>query len=474
MLEKGVFFQDQQRRGEAAPKEPQINYDFEKLISYRKRNIAAAVNHICDSIDSDGYVRAATDYTWYKLMWFRDSSLISSALSQAAAVLSNLADKSMLNEALMAKNTALKIISKEWDVIDKSRPKLATAASTPLQDPELKKLKNHLPARITKDGTLADMDIDGRHINDVPEAENQNSWLKQFDSIPLILYATSEFINSFGPQSLSRELIEKINSNLAMLSDYIIHVYKCPCADAWEQSPHMLHSYSVGAVFGGLTSALKISERLGIELDSEKINKEIYGKNGIASFINELFVKDGVLRKYRKEFGADVEEYPKVDASAYILFALLDKNHDLINTETYYKTMDALKENHIFKSVDGSRIYESAMPKRYEGDRYFGGAGWILLAALEASISISEGDISHAEYILSEIEKLIPKEGFKLPEQEPLEDIFLNPYRESESDAKGKNPAMDLIWSSAEYLRAATAELDFIRRNKQETNMLRK
>jgi GH15 family glucan-1,4-alpha-glucosidase len=473
MLEKGVSLQDQQRFGEADSNDLQNKYNPDKIISDKKRNIKAAIDHICDSITADGYVRAATDYTWYKLMWFRDSSLISSALSQAAATFLKLDDKDMLADSFKARDTALKIIYKEWGILDTSKPKLASTVSMKLQDFEFKKLKNHIPARITSDGSLADMVLEDKRINDVAEAENPNSWLKQFDSVPLVLYATSEFIKGFGAEALPNGLREKIEANLAILSDYIINVYKCPCADAWEQNPHMLHSYSVGTAYGGLLSALKISEALGIKLDSEKINTELYGKNGIASFINEFFVKDGVLRKYRHEFGADVEEYPKVDASAYILFALIDKNHDLIDIKTYMRTMEALRENHIFKSTDGTKVYESAMPKRYDGDRYFGGAGWILLAALEASISINEGDTNRAKYVLGEIEKLVPKDGFRLPEQEPIDEVFLNPERESENDSNGKKPAMDLIWSSAEYLRAATAELAYMQRSGQESSMLR-
>ena len=52
---------------------------------------------------------------------------------------------------------------------------------------ELKKLKNHIPARIDGNGRLANMEIDGRQINDLAESENPNSWLKQFDSVPLVL-----------------------------------------------------------------------------------------------------------------------------------------------------------------------------------------------------------------------------------------------------------------------------------------------
>ncbi len=280
--------------------------------------------------------------------------------------------------------------------------------------------------------------------------------------MPLVLYATSEFVKAFGTEYLPENLRESIRRNIAILTDYIINVYKCPCADVWEQNPHMLHSYDIGAAYAGLNSVMHLCSELGIDIDADKISREMYGSTGIISFMNNLFVKDGILRKSREEFGQDVAENPKVDAAAYLLFALFDPEHALVSEKVYLGTMEALKDNPIFRSQDGKRVYESVFPKRYEGDRYFGGSGWILLAAAEAYLNIKNGDRSRAAYILEGIEKLIPESGFSLPEQEPMDEELLNPYREGENDAVGRKPAMDLIWSAAEYIRAATAQMESI------------
>ena len=460
MLEKSVYSQDQHKTGETCSKLPNATKTAETVLAERKKNIAAAISHITSSIMPDGYVKAATDYTWYKLMWFRDSSMVSSSLSQAASSIKKIGDADLAPFAEKAKDGALKILSKHWELMERNKDKLLSAASMPLENYELKKLKNHIPARVDGDGRLANTEIDGRKINDFAEAENPNSWLKQFDSVPLVLHATAEFVKAFGIGSLPEGLAESIRKNIGVMADYIINVYKCPCADVWEQNPHMLHSYDIGAAYAGLNSVLYLGSELGIDINADKISQEIYSSTGLINFMNEFFVKDGVLRKYREEFKPDVAENPKVDASAYLLFALFDPEHALVNEKVYAKTMEALRRNHVFWSSDGKRVYDSAFPKRYEGDRYFGGSGWILLAAAEAYLNAKNGDPSKAEYILKSIESLIPESGFSLPEQEPMDEELLNPQREGENDAPGKKPAMDLIWSAAEYIRAATAHME--------------
>ncbi len=462
MLEKSVYSQDQHKTGETCSKVSIVAKTPERIFAERKQNVAMAIDHIISNIMPDGYVRAATDYTWYKLMWFRDSSMISSSLSQSAASINRLGDEELMPFAEKARDGALQILSRQWGLIDCNREKLRSTSSMNLEDFEFKKLKNHIPARIDGNGRLANIEIDGRLINDLAEEENPNSWLKQFDSVPLVLYATSEFVKAFGTEYLPENLRESIRRNIAILTDYIINVYKCPCADVWEQNPHMLHSYDIGAAYAGLNSVMHLCSELGIDIDADKISREMYGSTGIISFMNNLFVKDGILRKSREEFGQDVAENPKVDAAAYLLFALFDPEHALVSEKVYLGTMEALKDNPIFRSQDGKRVYESVFPKRYEGDRYFGGSGWILLAAAEAYLNIKNGDRSRAAYILEGIEKLIPESGFSLPEQEPMDEELLNPYREGENDAVGRKPAMDLIWSAAEYIRAATAQMESI------------
>ncbi len=253
-----------------------------------------------------------------------------------------------------------------------------------------------------------------------------------------------------------------IEKNIDELVDYIIKTYKCVCAGPWEQYPEKLHAYTVAAAYAGLKSAVSIYESLGkSEAKIERVRDAIYRNDydGIIYFINKLFVKDKILHKFRGEFARDVEEKPKVDAASYIVFALFDDG-ELFSEEIRSETLQELSNNHVFESIDGKSIYISKMPRRYEGDVYFGGGPWVLLGAAEAYYFAKKGDIDGAVAILDEIEKLIPANGFRLPEQEPIDPKFLSPKREGEHDAIGNVPAQDLMWSAAEYLRACALLLN--------------
>ena len=138
MLEKSVYSQDQHKTGETCSKLPTVTKTPERILAERKKNIAAAIEHITSNIMPDGYVKAATDYTWYKLMWFRDSSMISSSLSQSAASINRLGDKELMPFAEKAMAGALRILSRQWGLIERNRETLRSTASMSLEDFELK------------------------------------------------------------------------------------------------------------------------------------------------------------------------------------------------------------------------------------------------------------------------------------------------------------------------------------------------
>ncbi len=427
-----------------------------------RENSIRAVNHICDSIDEDGYMRAATDYLWYRFMWYRDSCFTASALSYASKVLSDFNDPGSVRASERAREGSSKILGKLWDTIDLRMPAIKNALQLEFGDQELKKLKNHITARFGPDGNPVRAVINDKVIDDTPELENVNSWQKQLDSAPLVLFATAEHVKNLGAESLSPKTLSAISRDMNDVVDYVIKNYKFPCAGPWEQHPEKLHSYTVAAAYAGLKSAIRMYGALGgEERRIEEMRKVIYRNDydGIIYFLNNMFVKGRIMHKFRREFSDSVEENPKVDAASYIAFALFDDG-ELFDEGVKSATLQELAGNHLFKSADGKSVYVSKMPKRYDNDTYFGGGPWILLGAVEAYYYIKNGNASEAVAILDEIEKLIPADSFSLPEQEPIDEKFLNPNREGENDAVGKLPAQDLIWSSAEYLRACSALLE--------------
>lgn len=429
------------------------------------KNALKAISHIYDNVEPDGFMVAAPDFTWYKLMWFRDSSFVSSSLSYAYK---HMAFEKDDNEyALKAREASGRILGKLWDVIDLNGPRMKHAVDCGLESLEFKLLENHVAARFYHDGNHANVLIDGRHVNDSAELKNPNSWLKQFDSVPLVLFATAEFIRNVGAEHISHGTMEKIGRNLDLACSYIINTYKCPSAGPWEQYPQMLHSYTVASAFAGLKAALEISEATGVPVERGRILDSLYAKdyNGIAFFLNKLFVDDGILHKFRPEFGTEPVKTPKADAASYLVFALFNGDGQLFSNEVVEKTVKELENNHVFYSYKSNKFHVDEAPKRYEGDKYFGGSGWLLAEAAEGFLSLKMGRAEEATRKLKDlnmqVSSSISKFGeLRLPEQKMLDEEFLNPVRESESDAIGKLPAQDLIWSAGEYLRLASGFLE--------------
>lgn len=417
-----------------------------------------AVRHISSNISDDGYICAATDYDLYKTMWFRDSAFISSALSYAGKYLSESLSETEREAGRLAKVSSERIIGRLWSTIHNYSGSMRNAISIPYENPDLKMLKNHVPSRFGRDGNLTYVDLgNGKVLDDRAEADNPNSWIKQFDSVPLVIHATYEFVKHFGAEQISEETRSIIKDNLGLATDYMIKVYKTPCADAWEQNPHMLHSYSIAAVFMGLRLSLGIADALGVSLDRARIEGEIERDDGLKRFINGLFVHDGVLIKRREELSSQDSVVKEVDSDAYMVFAIFDPEMELLDRSVHEKTIEMLAQNEVFTSADGSEVYRDPIPRRYIGDRYFGGGAWPLLGAIKAYLYVREAKLELADNVISYIEGMVSGSQFMIPEQEPLEESILNPVREGVYDTPGKRPACDLLWSAAEYLRACTA-----------------
>ena len=88
---------------------------------------------------------------------------------------------------------------------------------------------NHILSRF-------DVDNEGvkRAPNDVNEAITTRSWTMQYDSAPLILLATEEYLKNHDANKIEKS-IDIIKKDLDFIVQYIYNFHKTPCADAWEQ-----------------------------------------------------------------------------------------------------------------------------------------------------------------------------------------------------------------------------------------------
>lgn len=87
--------------------------------------------------------------------------------------------------------------------------------------------------------------------------------------------------------------------------------------------------------------------------------------------------------------------------------------------------------------------------RRYQGDTFFGGAEWILLAASLGCVAIAQGDGELAESLLAWIESSAGEDGH-LPEH--VADNVQSPHMLRYWQRRWGRPATPLLWSHATYL----------------------
>ena len=96
----------------------------------------------------------------------------------------------------------------------------------------------------------------------------KRSWLRQYDALALTLLATDSYMHKFGTDGLQKKTVESLKNCVTLAADYLIKVYKTPCADAWEKDEHLIHSYTVSSIYAGLNSASNMMERLDLNSDT--------------------------------------------------------------------------------------------------------------------------------------------------------------------------------------------------------------
>lgn len=205
------------------------------------------------------------------------------------------------------------------------------------------------------------------------------------------------------------------------LADYLCVLWPSPCHDLWEESGDRIHTYTLGAIYGGLVAAADLLNRAELHDVAAKIKAYIF-KN---------MVSDG---KFMKSVGN-----PIVDAS-------------LIGMTTPYRLVepgDPLLVATV-KQIEADIYAVGSGIHRFRSDVYYGAGAWPLLAAWLGWYDTEVGNISRAQGILADIEKNATAAG-DLPEQvvpPMLADISHYDYW-----VKRRGPiATPLLWAHAMYL----------------------
>ncbi len=404
---------------------------------------APVISHLETHIGDDGYMKASTTHSPYFASWFRDDALVSIFLGNFSKFLS---DNGETRYSMKTRKMSASIIDFAWSCVEKYKRNLENGARGDITSGGFLALKNHFPARVGPEKNGFVLKNEKENINDSKETEKR-SWLRQYDALALVLLATDSYMRKFGTDGLQKKTVESLKNCVTLAADYLINVYKTPCADAWEKDEHLIHSYTVSSIYAGLNSASDMMERLGLDGDAAGKIKE--RAEEVAEFLRDYFVRENkktgkhLLYRAKEEFskfgGFESDPIDQTDSQEMYVFSMFSP-----------PTLSKNVETNTVRIIERERLYKSsanALPTRYHEDRYFKGGRWFPLGSALADILLDAGRIDDAETIIKYISQNT-KNGM-IPEQELVDpEIREDDYYIKKYD----KPISCLAWSEAAYL----------------------
>jgi GH15 family glucan-1,4-alpha-glucosidase len=209
---------------------------------------------------------------------------------------------------------------------------------------------------------------------------------------------------------------------------YLLVVAEIPCFDCWEEHPGNVHTSTIAAVAAGLRDAGRLLEDAAAWRRADEVSARITSP---AHTLADAFVR----------FPGDT----RVDGSLMWLavpFGVVD-----IDNPIFVNTMTRIEQELV---VPGGGV------RRYLGDTFYGGSGWILLAATYGWVCTKRGATTVAEQMLAWIERSATADGY-LPEQ--IQDQVQSPYMLEFWRRKWGSTATPLLWSHAMHMVLA-AQID--------------
>ncbi len=259
------------------------------------------------------------------------------------------------------------------------------------------------------------------HTRYAPDgSQSDEDWPNfQLDGFGTFLWGLSEHL-----QMTDEPVPAAWKTAVDLLAGYLIHLWRSPNFDCWEEFPERIHIATLAALYGGLHAAARHFDLHAADETAEAIR----------AFVLEQ-AHHGFLPKF---VGSDA-----VDASllwAAIPYGMFDP-HEPIMMRTIEK---------IAADLQGS---EGGV-HRYAADEYYGGGAWILLTAALGECLVALGEIERVQEMLGWIERQASPDG-ELPEQVPI-DLIRPPDYALWVDRWGEI-AQPLLWSHAAYLRLSQA-----------------
>lgn len=206
--------------------------------------------------------------------------------------------------------------------------------------------------------------------------------------------------------------------------DYLTAFWDRPCYDWWEEHVAQRHVSTLGAIHGGLRSALDA----GI-LGPDRARRAAGAVHALRGLVSDQGVADGHLTKWLGNKAVD-GSLP----ACIVPFGLLDPTDPVAEG-----TLDAVARDLDF---DGG-------VHRFRADVFYGGGQWLLLSALLGWNLAARGDTTGALRHLRWVAAQATPEGL-LPEQVPTH-LLHHQSRADWVDRWG-TVATPLLWSHGMYL----------------------
>jgi GH15 family glucan-1,4-alpha-glucosidase len=339
---------------------------------------------------SGGYL-ASPNFPSYRYSWFRDGSFIAYSMDLAGEV----------SSTRSFHDWAAGVINQRSEVIQKAIQKASSGEQ------------------------LSDADqLHTRYQLDGSEGVGQEWPNFQLDGFGTWLWSVGEHI-----KRNSTPLHEHWRCAADLIAAYVAALWSNPCYDCWEEFPDQVHTYTLAALYAGLSSHMQISGKDHTDT-----------LQTIRRFILERCVLSGHFVKFPGS--------SEVDASLLGLsvpYGVVTPQ-DPIMRETVLKIEENLQT--------GGGVH------RYPSDTYYGGGEWLLLTAWLGWYQTMIGDPDSLEKAGNAFKWLRDQAGrgggpWELPEQVP--DNLWDPAYYSPWVDRWGPVATPLLWSHAKYMILAQA-----------------
>jgi GH15 family glucan-1,4-alpha-glucosidase len=259
-----------------------------------------------------------------------------------------------------------------------------------------------LPARFTLDG------------DEEPLGEEQ--WPSfQLDCYGHWLWTDADHVKRGGA------LDTPVEAAARLVARYLIGAAELPCYDCWEEHPGHRHTSTLASIAAGLRDGGALLRDEEAQAHAERLRRRMLGPEHTVA---------GSLVRYPGD--------TRVDGSllwTFVPYALAPIDADIALT-----TIGRIRDE-LHLPARGVR--------RYQGDTFYGGAQWILLAASLGCVVKAQGDTALAEGLLAWIEASATDKGL-LPEQ--VADDVQSPHMLRYWRQRWGDTATPLLWSHAMHL----------------------